>query len=57
VPLLSAETLHLGHGESGDANLGQGFAHVVQLERFDDGGDLLHTVSLPAVSLNLLVIG
>jgi hypothetical protein len=55
VPLLSAETFHLGHGESGDANLGQGLAHVVQLERFDDGGDLLHTVFLAAVSLNLLV--
>jgi hypothetical protein len=30
------------HGEPGDAELGQGLAHFLELERLDDGGDLLH---------------
>src|SRR3990170_570452 len=42
VPLLPAEALDLGHGQAGHAGLRQRLAHVVQLERFDDGLDLFH---------------
>ena len=42
VPLLAPEPLHLGHGQTGDADLRQRLAHLVELERFDDGFDLLH---------------
>jgi len=42
VALLAAEALHLGDGEPGHSDLGQGFAHLFELERLDDGSDLLH---------------
>jgi hypothetical protein len=42
VALLAAETLHLGHGQAGHADLGQRLANLFELEGFDDGGDLLH---------------
>ncbi|MNG39785.1 hypothetical protein D3C84_1280490 [compost metagenome] len=57
MALLAAETLHFGDREARDPLFGEGLAHVVELEGFDDGGDLLHCGVLPAVSLNLLVIG
>ena len=42
VALLAAEALDLGDGEPGDADLGQRLADFVELERLDDGFDLLH---------------
>ncbi|MNT35298.1 hypothetical protein D3C72_1713210 [compost metagenome] len=42
MPLLAAKSLHLGHRQPGHADVSQGFTHLVELERFDDGGNLLH---------------
>jgi outer membrane protein assembly factor BamD len=42
VALLPAEALDLGHGHAGNTDLGQCLTHVVELERLDDGFDLLH---------------
>ncbi len=42
VALLAPESLHLRDGESGDADLRQRFADLVQLERLDDRFDFLH---------------
>src|SRR6266700_1481221 len=42
VALLPAEAAYLGHRHADDAHLGQRFLDVVQLERLDDGFDLLH---------------
>src|SRR5690554_2786408 len=46
VPFLLAprpsEALDLGHGHALDPDLGQGVLDLVQLERLDDGLDLLH---------------
>ena len=47
VALLAAEALDLGDGEAGDADLGQRFAHFVELERLDDRFDLLHGPAAP----------
>ena len=50
VALLAAEALHLGDGEPGDADLGERLAHFVELERLDDGFDLLHDRSPSGVA-------
>src|SRR5436190_4486495 len=53
VALLAAEALHLGDGEPGDPDLGERVAHVLELERLDDGGDQLHGTlprALPTLS-------
>jgi hypothetical protein len=42
VTLLAAEATHLGHRHADDADLGEGFLHVVELEGLDDRLDLLH---------------
>jgi hypothetical protein len=42
VALLAAEALDLGGGDAGHAGLGQRLAHVIELERLDDGHDHLH---------------
>ena len=42
VALLPAEALDLGDGQAGHPDLAQGLADLLQLERFDDGGDLFH---------------
>src|SRR6266850_8183913 len=42
MALLPAETLHLGHGQAGDPDLRERFAHLVELERLHDRFDLLH---------------
>src|SRR3954454_5523673 len=42
VTTLPAEALHLGHREALHAQHLEGGLHVVQLERLDDCGDLLH---------------
>src|SRR5690606_19797020 len=45
VALLPAEALDLGDGEPGHARLAERFAHLVELERPDDGDDQFHTVA------------
>src|SRR5690606_16345875 len=42
MPLLATETLDFRDSQAVDADFGQRLAHFVQLERFDDGGNLLH---------------
>src|SRR2546422_8525949 len=42
VALLPAEASHLGDGHADHADRGQGLLDVVELERLDDGLDLLH---------------
>src|SRR3982751_5283128 len=42
VTLLAAETLDLGDGQTGHADLPEGLAHFLELERFDDRSDLFH---------------
>ena len=42
VALLAAKALDLGDREARHAHLGQGLAHFIELEGFDDGNDLLH---------------
>ena len=42
VPLLTAESLDLGDRQPRHAHLRQRFAHFLELEGLDDGGDLLH---------------
>src|SRR3990167_1020860 len=39
VALLPTEAFHFSDGDALHADLRQGFAHVVQLERLDDGSD------------------
>src|SRR3546814_13936461 len=50
VAFLAAEALGLGHRDALDADLVQGFLHLVQLERLDDRFDLLHRVYGPRIS-------
>ena len=42
VALLAAEALGLDHGHALQADLLQRLLHLVELERLDDGFDLLH---------------
>jgi hypothetical protein len=42
VAALPPEAFHLRHGHSGDANIGQGRAHVIKLKRFNYCGDEFH---------------
>src|SRR5687768_6897065 len=42
VALLAPEAPHLRHRHADDPDTGEGFLHVVQLERLDDGLDLFH---------------
>src|SRR5260221_4330702 len=46
VALLPAEPLRLGDRDALDADLVQGFLHLVELERLDDGFDLFHCWTL-----------
>mgnify|MGYP007027297045 CR=1 FL=1 len=46
VALLAAEPLGFKNGNSLQADLVKGFLHFVQLERFDDGFDFLHWLSI-----------
>src|SRR5690606_39432873 len=50
VALLATEALDLGHGDSRHARLGEGFPHLVELERPDDGSDQFH-VRIPMVEV------
>src|SRR6185312_17385341 len=42
MALLASETLDLGDGDAVDAHFRKRLAHVVELERLDDGGDQFH---------------
>ena len=42
VPLLTPEALNFGYGESVDAEFGERFAHFIEFEGFDDGGNKFH---------------
>ncbi len=42
MALLPPEALGLGYRDPLDADLVQGFLHLVELERLDDGFDLFH---------------
>src|ERR1039457_3113953 len=42
MTLLPAKALYFRDGEAGDTDLGERLAHLLELERLDDGGDLLH---------------
>src|SRR5947208_2174197 len=49
MALLAPETLGLGHGDALQADLLEGFLHLVELEGFDDRLDFFHFAScLPA---------
>jgi hydroxyethylthiazole kinase-like uncharacterized protein yjeF len=51
VALLAAEALHLDDGEALDADVLERFLHLIELERLDDGFDLLHVVRAPSGDL------
>jgi hypothetical protein len=42
VAALAPVALDLGDGEAGNADLAERVAHVVELERLDDGDDEFH---------------
>jgi hypothetical protein len=42
VPFLAAEAFDFGDGHAGDADLVERGTHVIELERFDNGGDKFH---------------
>ena len=50
MTFLAAEALDFGCRHARDANFRQGFTYVVQLERFDDGFDLLLCWALTVVA-------
>jgi hypothetical protein len=39
---LAAEAFDFGDRDALNANAGEGFAHLIELERFDDGRDEFH---------------
>jgi len=42
MPFLAAIAAHFRHGQAGNADLGQGEAHIVEAMRLDDGGNEFH---------------
>ena len=50
LALLAAVALGLDHRHALDAQLLQGLLHLVELERLDDGFDLLHLAALRVAS-------
>src|ERR687897_3365619 len=44
VPALAPEAFHFGDGDALHANIGDGGADIVELERLDDGSDEFHGV-------------
>jgi hypothetical protein len=46
MAFLATEAFRLGHGQSLDADFVKRLLHLVQLERFDDGFNLLHVLEL-----------
>jgi|GEM_PF-4696804 len=44
VSFLSPVALHFGHGHAVNADAGEGVAHFVELERFDDGDHKFHAL-------------
>src|SRR5690606_1745518 len=51
LPLLPAEALHFAGSEPVNAERGQRFAHLVQLERLDDCDDEFHLAWSPTSSV------
>jgi hypothetical protein len=47
MPLLPAVAFDFGDGQALNADPGERFAHLVELERLDDGHDNFHLVSHP----------
>jgi hypothetical protein len=45
MALLAPETLHFGHRNTLDIELGKGLADLVELEGFDNGGDHFHAIA------------
>ena len=52
MALLAAEPLGFGDGDAGHADLVKRFLHLVELERLDDGLDLLHVILRSAAPHN-----
>src|SRR3546814_7551160 len=50
VALLPSKVLRFRHGDAGYAHFVQRFLHLVQLERLDDGFNLLHSDFDPPVA-------
>jgi hypothetical protein len=51
VAALATVAFDFRHGEAGDADLAEGVAHVVELERLDDGDDEFHSCGLTVVGV------
>jgi hypothetical protein len=54
MALLPAEALHLGDRDSRHTDFVQRVLHIVQLERLDDGFDLLHVTISLRVALSII---
>ena len=54
VALLAAEALHFRHGDAGHAHIVKRVLDVVELERLDDGFDLLHVSALIQTAHSLM---
>src|SRR5471032_2251208 len=50
MTFLTAKTLHFRHGQARHVHIGQGLAYFVELEWFDDGGNLFHGYSLKLIT-------
>jgi hypothetical protein len=44
MPLLASEAFDFGDGHAFNADFRQGFLHVFEFERFDDGFDFFHGI-------------
>src|SRR6266478_8282879 len=51
VSALAAVAFDLGHGQPGDADVAERFAHVIELERFDNGNHELHGSGLAGLAV------
>src|SRR3546814_5941136 len=57
VALLPSKALRFRHGDAGYAHFVQRFLHLVQLERLDDGFNLLHSDFDPPVAERICTHG
>src|SRR3546814_4151757 len=57
VALLPSKALRFRHGDAGYAHFVQRFLHLVQLERLDDGFNLLHSDFDPPVTERICTQG
>jgi hypothetical protein len=49
MALLPAEALNFRHRDAGDTDIVERFLHFIELERLNDGFDLLHANPQPVV--------